>query len=325
MAGSGYMGASYLFASGDPVNLHDPTGLQPLSIDAIRQYRDFFGFELTVQDKFIRYWLSAAADFDNFNREFWNDPSGWIASHPDEVDVVLTYGLAGLITLVGGPAGWFIGGGMVLSMTTSMVVQRWETGHVDPREVTREGLISLLLDVATLGLGKIFKIAAKPAVDYLLARWGIRWGSYEVRHLPVMRPSAASGDAVSVRAQTEMLRKNAITIKYPVLFRKSAQEGAEKAASKESLEAVSYQGRYGNLFDRSHLNTTGYGFAAPRVAAPEAGAHTPLPYSTRGVAQESSVPLKPVEAPQVGEVPPASGAGSGAAGMQAVNPGGVAR
>lgn len=324
VAGSGYMGASYLFASGDPVNLHDPTGLQPLSIDAIRQYRDFFGFELTVQDKFIRYWLSAAADFDNFNREFWNDPSGWIASHPDEVDVVLTYGLAGLIALVGGPAGWFIGGGMFLSMNTSIVVQRWETGHVDPREVTREGLISLLLDVATLGLGKIFKIAAKPAVDYLLARWGIRWGSYEVRHLPVMRPSAASGDAVSVRAQTEMLRKNAITIKYPVLFRKSAQEGAEKAASKESLEAVSYQGRYGNLFDRSHLNTTGYGFAAPRVAAPEAGAHTPLPYSTRGVAQESSVPLKPVEAPQVGEVSPASGAGSGAAGMQAVNPGGVA-
>ena len=324
VAGSGYMGASYLFASGDPVNLHDPTGLQPLSIDAIRQYRDFFGFELTVQDKFIRYWLSAAADFDNFNREFWNDPSGWIASHPDEVDVVLTYGLAGLIALVGGPAGWFIGGGMFLSMNTSIVVQRWETGHVDPREVTREGLISLLLDVATLGLGKIFKIAAKPAVDYLLARWGIRWGSYEVRHLPVMRPSAASGDAVSVRAQTEMLRKNAITIKYPVLFRKSAQGGAEKAASKESLEAVSYQGRYGNLFDRSHLNTTGYGFAAPRVAAPEAGAHTPLPYSTRGVAQESSVPLKPVEAPQVGEVPPASGAGSGAAGMQAVNPGGVA-
>ena len=324
VAGSGYMGASYLFASGDPVNLHDPTGLQPLSIDAIRQYRDFFGFELTVQDKFIRYWLSAAADFDNFNREFWNDPSGWIASHPDEVDVVLTYGLAGLIALVGGPAGWFIGGGMFLSMNTSIVVQRWETGHVDPREVTREGLISLLLDVATLGLGKIFKIAAKPAVDYLLARWGIRWGSYEVRHLPVMRPSAASGDAVSVRAQTEMLRKNAITIKYPVLFRKSAQEGAEKAASKESLEAVSYQGRYGNLFDRSHLNTTGYGFAAPRVAAPEAGAHTPLPYSTRGVAQESSVPLKPVEAPQVGEVPPASGAGSGAVGMQAVKPGGVA-
>ena len=324
VAGSGYMGASYLFASGDPVNLHDPTGLQPLSIDAIRQYRDFFGFELTVQDKFIRYWLSAAADFDNFNREFWNDPSGWIASHPDEVDVVRTYGLAGLIALLGGPVGWFIGGGMFLSMNTSIVVQRWETGHVDPREVTREGLISLLLDVATLGLGKIFKIAAKPAVDYLLARWGIRWGSYEVRHLPVMRPSVASGDAVSVRAQTEMLRKNAITIKYPVLFRKSAQEGAEKAASKESLEAVSYQGRYGNLFDRSHLNTTGYGFAAPRVAAPEAGAHTPLPYSTRGVAQESSVPLKPVEAPQVGEVPPASGAGSGAAGMQAVKPGGVA-
>ncbi len=324
VAGSGYMGASYLFASGDPVNLHDPTGLQPLSIDAIRQYRDFFGFELTVQDKFIRYWLSAAVDFDNFNREFWNDPSGWIASHPDEVDVVRTYGLAGLIALLGGPVGWFIGGGMVLSMNTSIVVQRWETGHVDPREVTREGLISLLLDVATLGLGKIFKIAAKPAVDYLLARWGIRWGSYEVRHLPVMRPSVASGDAVSVRAQTEMLRKNAITIKYPVLFRKSAQEGAEKAASKESLEAVSYQGRYGNLFDRSHLNTTGYGFAAPRVAAPEAGAHTPLPYSTRGVAQESSVPLKPVEAPQVGEVSPASGAGSGAAGMQAVKPGGVA-
>ena len=324
VAGSGYMGASYLFASGDPVNLHDPTGLQPLSIDAIRQYRDFFGFELTVQDKFIRYWISAAADFDNFNREFWNDPSGWIASHPDEVDVVLTYGLAGLIALVGGPAGWFIGGGMFLSMNTSIVFQRWETGHVDPREVTREGLTSLLFDVATLGLGKIFKIAAKPAVDYLLARWGIRWGSYEVRHLPVMRPSVASGDAVSVRAQTEMLRKNAITIKYPVLFRKSAQEGAEKAASKESLEAVSYQGRYGNLFDRSHLNTTGYGFAAPRVAAPEAGAYTPLPYSTRGVAQESSVPLKPVEAPQVGEVPPASGAGSGAAGMQAVKPGGVA-
>ena len=324
VVGAGYMGASYLFASGDPVNLHDPTGLQPLSIDAIRQYRDFFGFELTVQDKFIRYWISAAEDFDNFNREFWNDPSGWIASHPDEVDVVLTYGLAGLIALVGGPAGWFIGGGMFLSMNTSIVFQRWETGHVDPREVTREGLTSLLFDVATLGLGKIFKIAAKPAVDYLLARWGIRWGSYEVRHLPVMRPSVASGDAVSVRAQTEMLRKNAITIKYPVLFRKSAQEGAEKAASKESLEAVSYQGRYGNLFDRSHLNTTGYGFAAPRVAAPEAGAHTPLPYSTRGVAQESSVPLKPVEAPQVGEVPPASGAGSGAAGMQAVKPGGVA-
>ena len=31
VAGAGYMGASYLFASGDPVNLHDPTGLEPYS------------------------------------------------------------------------------------------------------------------------------------------------------------------------------------------------------------------------------------------------------------------------------------------------------
>ena len=43
--------------------------------------------------------------------------------------------------------------------------------------------------------------------------------------------------------------------------------------------------------------------------------------ASRGASQ---VPVKPVEAPQVGEVPPASGAGSGAAGMQAVKPGGVA-
>ena len=38
----------------------------------------------------------------------------------------------------------------------------------------------------------------------------------------------------------------------------------------------------------------------------------------------SQVPLRPVEAARVGEVPPVTGVGSGAAGMQAVKPGGVA-
>ena len=228
-----------------------------------------------------------------------------------------------------------MGAFMLVSMEWSYFSQIWHKGKADPNEIIQEGLFSALIDLVTLGVGKGLKFVLKP----LLSRFGIRWGAHEVR--------VPGGMSSSGRARPGVVPGRSVVVKYPQLYRKGAVSSGGRSA-----EDALYEGRYGRqLFDASNLDFRGSGFAASGVVVPESGAHVPLrpsaggrsavevpPVAVSGVDGSrvapvqgsgasrgaSQVPLKPVEAPLVGEVRPVSGVESGAAGVQAVKPGGVA-
>ena len=344
--GSGWMGAPYVFAGGDPVNMFDPTGRRPLTIDEARQLHDAY-YTPSLEEKldsfgkdFKQFVINKAMIEGKFLEDFTRDPWGWITSHPSEM-AALGLGLVAVALIVVGvitlnPFIASMGAFMLVSMTWSYVSQIWHKGKADPNEIIQEGLFSALIDLVTLGVGKGLKFVLKP----LLSRFGIRWGAHEL-HVP-------GGMSSSGRARPGMVPGRSVVVKYPQLYRK----GAVSSGGRSAEEAL-YEGRYGRqVFDASNLDFRGSGFAASGVVVPESGAHVPLrpgaggarsatevppvavsrvdvpqvaPVEGSGASRGASqVPLRPVEAPQVGEVPPASGAGSGAAGMQAVKPGGVA-
>ena len=344
--GSGWMGAPYVFAGGDPVNMFDPTGRRPLTIDEARQLHDAY-YTPSLEEKldsfgkdFKQFVINKAMIEGKFLEDFTRDPWGWITSHPSEM-AALGLGLVAVALIVVGvitlnPFIASMGAFMLVSMTWSYVSQIWHKGKADPNEIIQEGLFSALIDLVTLGVGKGLKFVLKP----LLSRFGIRWGAHEL-HVP-------GGMSSSGRARPGMVPGRSVVVKYPQLYRK----GAVSSGGRSAEEAL-YEGRYGRqVFDASNLDFRGSGFAASGVVVPESGAHVPLrpgaggarsatevppvavsrvdvpqvaPVEGSGASRGASqVPVKPVEAPQVGEVPPASGAGSGAAGMQAVKPGGVA-
>ena len=343
--GSGWMGAPYVFAGGDPVNMFDPTGRRPLTIDEARQLHDAY-YTPSLEEKwdsfrkdFKQFVINKAMIEGKFLADFTRDPWGWITSHPSEM-AALGLGLVAVALIVVGvitlnPFIASMGAFMLVSMTWSYASQIWHKGKADPNEIIQEGLYSALIDLVTLGVGKGLKFVLKP----LLSRFGIRWGAHEVR--------VPGGMSSSGRARPGVVPGRSVVVKYPQLYRKGAVSSGGRSA-----EDALYEGRYGRqLFDASNLDFRGSGFAASGVVVPESGAHVPLrpgaggrsatevppvavsrvdvpqvaPVEGSGASRGASqVPVKPVEAPQVGEVPPASGAGSGAAGMQAVKPGGVA-
>ena len=344
--GSGWMGAPYVFAGGDPVNMFDPTGRRPLTIDEARQLHDAY-YTPSLEEKwdsfrkdFKQFVINKAMIEGKFLADFTRDPWGWITSHPSEM-AALGLGLVAVALIVVGvitlnPFIASMGAFMLVSMTWSYASQIWHKGKADPNEIIQEGLYSALIDLVTLGVGKGLKFVLKP----LLSRFGIRWGAHEL-HVP-------GGMSSSGRARPGVVPGRSVVVKYPQLYRKGAVSSGGRSA-----EDALYEGRYGRqLFDASNLDFRGSGFAASGVVVPESGAHVPLrpgaggassatevppvavsrvdvpqvaPVEGSGASRGASqVPVKPVEAPQVGEVPPASGVGSGAAGMQAVKPGGVA-
>ena len=343
--GSGWMGAPYVFAGGDPVNMLDPTGRRPLTIDEARQLHDAY-YTPSLEEKldsfgkdFNRFALSYGFTQIKFYEDFMRDPWGWITSHPSEM-AVLGLGLVAAALIVVGvitfnPFIASMGAFMLVSMEWSYFSQIWHKGKADPNEIIQEGLFSALIDLVTLGVGKGLKFVLKP----LLSRFGIRWGAHEV-HMP-------GGMSSSGRARPGVVPGRSVVVKYPQLYRKGAVSSGGRSA-----EDALYEGRYGRqLFDASNLDFRGSGFAASGVVVPESGAHVPLrpsagarsavevpPVAVSGVDGSrvapvqgsgasrgaSQVPLKPVEAPLVGEVRPVSGVESGAAGVQAVKPGGVA-
>ena len=342
--GSGWMGAPYVFAGGDPVNMFDPTGRRPLTIDEARQLHDAY-YTPSLEEKwdsfrkdFKQFVINKAMIEGKFLEDFTRDPWGWITSHPSEM-AALGLGLVAVALIVVGvitlnPFIASMGAFMLVSMTWSYASQIWHKGKADPNEIIQEGLFSALIDLVTLGAGKGLKFVLKP----LLSRFGIRWGAHEL-HVP-------GGMSSSGRARPGVVPGRSVVVKYPQLYRK----GAVSSGGRSAEEAL-YEGRYGRqLFDASNLDFRGSGFAASGVVVPESGAHVPLrpsaggrsatevpPVAVSGVDGSrvasvqgsgasrgaSQVPLKPVEAARVGEVRPVSGAGSGAAGVQAVKPGGV--
>ena len=324
--GSGWMGAPYVFAGGDPVNMFDPTGRRPLTIDEARQLHDAY-YTPSLEEKwdsfrkdFKQFVINKAMIEGKFLADFTRDPWGWITSYPSEM-AALGLGLVAVALIVVGvitlnPFIASMGAFMLVSMTWSYASQIWHKGKADPNEIIQEGLYSALIDLVTLGVGKGLKFVLKP----LLSRFGIRWGAHEL-HVP-------GGMSSSGRARPGVVPGRSVVVKYPQLYRK----GAVSSGGRSAEEAL-YEGRYGRqVFDASNLDFRGSGFAASGVVVPESGAHVPLrpsaggrsatevppvavsgvdgsrvgPVQGSGVSRGGSqVPLRPVEAARVGEVPPA--------------------
>ena len=105
VAGSGYMGASYLFASGDPVNLHDPTGLRPISIEWMRLYIDHVNSKEVEEQYQQEGWENFMQHLKNFFSFSWDDFIDSLAeaiTHPlehlDQIGAMLLFvgALAGI-------------------------------------------------------------------------------------------------------------------------------------------------------------------------------------------------------------------------------------
>ena len=318
VAGSGYMGASYLFASGDPVNLHDPTGLRPISIEWMRLYIDHVNSKEVEEQYQQESWENFMQHLKNFFSFSWDDFIDSLAeaiTHPlehlDQIGAMLLFvgALAGIAFFPPTSLIAIISGGVLSGMAFSAILQRWETGEVDANQLSLDGLISgatsggiwiiyarrlqrlsamgAPLRLEGTGMNEVMPKAAAKEPWYA---WG--FSKPKVSSIEEDITRLYRGGTESSRA-TERLRE----IRYPkVEIEVKPVAGGARSATEVPPVAVSR-------------------VDVPQVAPVEGSG------ASRGASQ---VPVKPVEAPQVGEVPPASGAGSGAAGMQAVKPGGVA-
>ena len=318
VAGSGYMGASYLFASGDPVNLHDPTGLRPISIEWMRLYIDHVNSKEVEEQYQQEGWENFMQHLKNFFSFSWDDFIDSLAeaiTHPlehlDQIGAMLLFvgALAGIAFFPPTSLIAIISGGVLSGMAFSAILQRWETGEVDANQLSLDGLISgatsggiwiiyarrlqrlsaigAPLRLEGTGMNEVMPKAAAKEPWYA---WG--FSKPKVSSIEEDITRLYRGGTESSRA-TERLRE----IRYPkVEIEVKPVAGGARSATEVPPVAVSR-------------------VDVPQVAPVEGSG------ASRGASQ---VPVKPVEAPQVGEVSPASGAGSGAAGMQAVKPGGVA-
>lgn len=318
VVGSGYMGASYLFASGDPVNLHDPTGLRPISIEWMRLYIDHVNSKEVEEQYQQEGWENFMQHLKNFFSFSWDDFIDSLAeaiTHPlehlDQIGAMLLFvgALAGIAFFPPTSLIAIISGGVLSGMAFSAILQRWETGEVDANQLSLDGLISgatsggiwiiyarrlqrlsaigAPLRLEGTGMNEVMPKAAAKEPWYA---WG--FSKPKVSSIEEDITRLYRGGTESSRA-TERLRE----IRYPkVEIEVKPVAGGARSATEVPPVAVSR-------------------VDVPQVAPVEGSG------ASRGAPQ---VPVKPVEAPHVGEVPPASGAGSGAAGMQAVKPGGVA-
>lgn len=308
VAGSGYMGASYLFASGDPVNLHDPTGLEPIPVEVMTEYirrvkngdvqRDALNkFWEDVKHKWNRFWSSSIDDWNKFWEDFLKDPVGWINSHPEELrnGAVMILSVMMLGTPLSPFAVGYLGG-----VGTSWIIQRWENGKIDPRQLQIDGLIGAGSEALFMLIGRVYRVVRSGK--------GVEFNTSGGRlSIPGQAPSSmAKFDTRLVGAAESKILQAGESGFYTRLKPGDAGYGILKSPARELQET-----RYPKIEVKP---VTGGASSATEVP--------PVAVSRVDVPQVA--PVKPVEAPQVGEVPPASGAGSGAAGMQAVKPGGVA-
>ena len=320
VAGSGYMGASYLFASGDPVNLHDPTGLQPIPIEAMRKYTDYIksdqfehDLEEAVRKELGRKWddFISVDEWKKSIEELQKDPGKWAGNHYKDIiaGLMLATGIAALFV----PGAQGVGAAIVTSMVFSALVQKWETGRIDPSQLTFDGFIGGITGFGTiLYLQRLEKLQSAGGVALRL----------EATQMSVNAPRLASKGPKKFGFQDFFAGgffKSQEAAPLTGLYR----DGAEGARTVNELRRL----RYPKVEIEVKPVTGGARSATevPPVAVSRVDVPQVAPVEGSGASRGASqVPLRPVEAPQVGEVPPASGAGSGAAGMQAVKPGGVA-
>mgnify|MGYP000845115151 CR=1 FL=1 len=312
VAGSGYMGASYLFASGDPVNLHDPTGLEPIPVEVMTEYirrvkngdvqRDALNkFWEDVKHKWNRFWSSSIDDWNKFWEDFLKDPVGWINSHPEELrnGAVMILSVMMLGTPLSPFAVGYLGG-----VGTSWIIQRWENGKIDPRQLQIDGLIGAGSEALFMLIGRVYRVVRSGK--------GVEFNTSGGRlSIPGQAPSSmAKFDTRLVGAAESKILQAGESGFYTRLKPGDAGYGILKSPARELQET-----RYPKIEVKPVTGGARSATEVPQVAPVQGSG------ASRGASQ---VPVKPVEAPQVGEVPPASGTGSGADGMQAVKPGGVA-
>ena len=322
VAGSGYMGASYLFASGDPVNLHDPTGLEPIPVEVMTEYirrvkngdvqRDALNkFWEDVKHKWNRFWSSSIDDWNKFWEDFLKDPVGWINSHPEELrnGAVMILSVMMLGTPLSPFAAGYLGG-----VGTSWIIQRWENGKIDPRQLQIDGLIGAGSEALFMLIGRVYRVVRSGK--------GVEFNTSGGRlSIPGQAPSSmAKFDTRLVGAAESKILQAGESGFYTRLKPGDAGYGILKSPARELQET-----RYPKIEVKPVTGGARSATEVPPVAVSRVDVPQVAPVEGSGASRGASqVPLRPVEAPQVGEVPPASGAGSGAAGMQAVNPGGVA-
>ncbi|WP_281953372.1 DUF6531 domain-containing protein, partial [Rothia dentocariosa] len=322
VAGSGYMGASYLFASGDPVNLHDPTGLEPIPVEVMTEYirrvkngdvqRDALNkFWEDVKHKWNRFWSSSIDDWNKFWEDFLKDPVGWINSHPEELrnGAVMILSVMMLGTPLSPFAVGYLGG-----VGTSWIIQRWENGKIDPRQLQIDGLIGAGSEALFMLIGRVYRVVRSGK--------GVEFNTSGGRlSIPGQAPSSmAKFDTRLVGAAESKILQAGESGFYTRLKPGDAGYGILKSPARELQET-----RYPKIEVKPVTGGARSATEVPPVAVSRVDVPQVAPVEGSGASRGASqVPLRPVEAPQVGEVPPASGAGSGAAGMQAVNPGGVA-
>ena len=320
VAGAGYMGASYLFASGDPVNLHDPTGLQPIPAEAMRKYTEYIesddfirDFDRAMAEETKRHWdgFWSVDGWKKSLEELQKDPGRWFNDHGKDVLAGVVF-VGGLLLMIP-QATRGVGGTIVTSMLFSAVLQKWEYGDLNPDQLTLDGLLGGITAAAVvLYLQRLERLQSMSGMTLRLEATQLsinapRWGSKAPKKFSI-QDFFAGGFFKSQEAAP-------LTGLY--------RDGAEGARTVNELRRLRYpkvEIEVKPVAGGARSATEVPPVAVSRVDVPQVA-----PVEGSGASRGASqVPVKPVEAPQVGEVPPASGAGSGAAGMQAVKPGGVA-
>ena len=326
VAGSGYMGASYLFASGDPVNLHDPTGLQPIPAEAMRKYAEYIesddfirDFDRAMAEETKRHWdgFWSVDGWKKSLEELQKDPGRWFNDHGKDVLAGVVF-VGGLLLMIP-QATRGVGGAIVTSMLFSAVLQKWEYGDLNPDQLTFDGLLGGITAAAiVLYLQRMERLQSMSGVTLRLEATQLsinapRWGSKAPKKFSI-QDFFAGGFFKSQEAAP-------LTGLY--------RDGAEGARTVNELRRLRYPKVEIEVKPVAGAGGARSATEVPPVAVSRVDVPQVAPVEGSGASRGASrgasqVPLRPVEAPQVGEVPPASGAGSGAAGMQAVKPGGVA-
>ena len=301
VAGSGYMGASYLFASGDPVNLHDPTGLQPIPIEAMRKYTDYIksdqfehDLEEAVRKELGRKWddFISVDEWKKSIEELQKDPGKWAGNHYKDIiaGLMLATGIAALFV----PGAQGVGAAIVTSMVFSALVQKWETGRIDPSQLTFDGFIGGITGFGTiLYLQRLEKLQSAGGVALRL----------EATQMSVNAPRLASKGPKKFGFQDFFAGgffKSQEAAPLTGLYRDGA-EGARTVNELRHLRYPKVEIEVKPVAGGARSATEVPPVAVSRVDVPQVA-----PVEGSGASRGASqVPVKPVEAPQVGEVPPA--------------------